>query len=292
MTLARHLLNGETYLITRRAEGRTFLLRPDQEIREAYFYLLAFAARTSKIDIHLAQLMSNHKHVIASAPNGGVPRFTETVHFQMHRVVHKIRQRTGKVWDSRQTSLVKLLDKNAIIDKALYVEMNPVRAGMVKNESKWPGLIRERVTVWKKPSFLTNPNMRDEEVLALKEPPGFESWEEWMDTLDALRGDARKQARQERIEDARAQNKVAFLGAKRALKIAPEFQPDTPDGYGERNPRFASRCRATIENAYEAEREWRREYENALARLRKDGRAEFPEGTWKMAITLGQLALF
>lgn len=63
MTLARPVMPGTTYLVTRRCLGRRFLLRPDRELNRAFLYCLAVAARKYGIQVHALCVMSNHYHV-------------------------------------------------------------------------------------------------------------------------------------------------------------------------------------------------------------------------------------
>jgi len=50
--LARPVVPGSTYMITRRCTQRQFLMRPDGETNNAYVYCLAVAARRFRIEVY------------------------------------------------------------------------------------------------------------------------------------------------------------------------------------------------------------------------------------------------
>jgi hypothetical protein len=52
MSLARRVIPGATYLLTRRCTQRQFWLRPDEDITAIFLYCLALAAQRHRLKIH------------------------------------------------------------------------------------------------------------------------------------------------------------------------------------------------------------------------------------------------
>ena len=69
------MLQGTTYLVTRRCLGRRFLLRPDRALNELIGYCLARAAKAHGIELHAVTVMSNHYHLVLTDPRGVLPDF-------------------------------------------------------------------------------------------------------------------------------------------------------------------------------------------------------------------------
>jgi putative transposase len=62
MSLARMVVPGRCYMITRRCSERRFFMRPDSETTNAFIYCLALAARRSTVKVIFTAAMSNHHH--------------------------------------------------------------------------------------------------------------------------------------------------------------------------------------------------------------------------------------
>lgn len=289
MTLPRFSRKGEFYLVTRRTNRRAFLLRPDGEVRRIYFYCLAFCARKWDVDVLAVCIMSSHVHLVVFDRNGQISRFIKDLHEMVAHALKRFRKWAHELWETNTpTSLVSLLDENAVIDKVLYTEMNPVKAGICKRETQWPGLLTDRQSKWAKPDGVRNyKGMQEEETLRLVGPEGMTS-KRWLRMKAMHRDDANKEARALARAEAKEQGRAVFRGVKRAMQIDPRFEPETPSGAGEKTPRFASRNKDTLERAYKEIAEFYAAYFSALRTLKERGRAKFPLGTWKMAIQLGQ----
>jgi len=80
MSLARQVLPGRSYMITRRCTQRQFLMRPDDETNNAYVYCLAVAARRFRIEVLFTIALSNHHHTGIHDPHGNYPQFLELFH--------------------------------------------------------------------------------------------------------------------------------------------------------------------------------------------------------------------
>ncbi|WP_242392100.1 hypothetical protein [Anaeromyxobacter oryzisoli] len=59
MTLPRQVLEGATYLVTRRCSERRFFLRPSKDTDAIFRYVLAVAANRYGIQVHAYCVLSN-----------------------------------------------------------------------------------------------------------------------------------------------------------------------------------------------------------------------------------------
>ena len=127
MSLPREVIPGRTYLITRRCTQRQFLMRPDRETNNAFIYCLAFAAKSCGVRILFTMAMSNHHHTGIEDPDGNYPAFLEIFHKLFAKCQNALRGRWENFWSSEQTSVVRLVDPNDVIDKMTYALSNPVK---------------------------------------------------------------------------------------------------------------------------------------------------------------------
>jgi hypothetical protein len=127
-------------MITRRCTQRTFLLRPDAATNNAFLYCLIDAALRYGIDVLLPCAMSNHYHAVIYDREGRYPEFIEHFHKLFARSQNALRGRWENLWASEQTSVVKLVERAAVIDKLVYTAANPVLAHLVEKVHHWPGV--------------------------------------------------------------------------------------------------------------------------------------------------------
>ena len=79
MSNIRRILEGTSYMLTRRTHQRTFRLRPCERTNQLYLYCLALAAQKTGVAIHAVCAMSDHHHVSATDVNGNLPIFSRDV---------------------------------------------------------------------------------------------------------------------------------------------------------------------------------------------------------------------
>jgi putative transposase len=104
------------------------------------FYLKCLrksAARTGCL-IHAYVLMTNHVHLLVTpgAP-GAVGAMLQDIGRRYVRVINTIHGRTGTLWEGRfKSSLVD--SERYLLTCHRYIELNPVRAGLVTGPSAYP----------------------------------------------------------------------------------------------------------------------------------------------------------
>ena len=138
--LPRQVLPRQFYLITRRCSQRQFLLRPDSATNNAFLYCLIDAALRFEIDVLLPCVMSNHYHAVIYDRAGRYPEFIEHLHKLVARSQPALRGRWEHLWSSEQTCVVKLVGREAVMDKLVYTATNPVQDALVERVHHWPGV--------------------------------------------------------------------------------------------------------------------------------------------------------
>jgi putative transposase len=141
----REIKPNTTYLLTRRVLRRQTLLRPDAAITQILLYVLAVSASRFGIQVHALCAMSTHVHLVVTDVHGVLPRFLHAFHRITALCTKVLRKWEGPLWDPEHTSVVRLLTREARVEKIAYVLANPVAAGLVEHARDWPGATRTRL---------------------------------------------------------------------------------------------------------------------------------------------------
>jgi putative transposase len=129
--------------------------------------------------------MPNHAHLVAVPTNAdGMHRALRAVHSQFAQRVNRMRGITGHLWQGRYFS--SPLDARHFVNAVRYVELNPVRAGMVEKAEDY---------AWS--SAAAHCGLRFDPLLEpvgrSSLPSGIKYWSKWLalgvpeDCRDALR---------------------------------------------------------------------------------------------------------
>jgi putative transposase len=98
---------------------------------QAYLSLLHAHARRQGLEVFAYCLMPNHVHLVVVPRNrDSMPLALRPVHSQFAQRVNRMRGINGHLWQGRYNS--SPLDANHFLNAIRYVELNPVRAGMVE----------------------------------------------------------------------------------------------------------------------------------------------------------------
>jgi len=127
-------------MVTRRCTQRQFLLRPDPATNNAFVYCLAVAAQRSCVEVLFTAAQANHHHTGIYDPLGTYPDFIEHFHKLLAKCMNALRGRWENFWSSEQTSVVRLVDANDVLDKMVYALTNPVKDNLVAKVADWPGV--------------------------------------------------------------------------------------------------------------------------------------------------------
>jgi len=292
MTQPRFVLAGDTVMITRRTLRRHHLFRPDSAIRQLYLYTLAVCARQFGILVHAVTLMSTHEHLIVTDTEGRFPLFLRELHRLVSLGTKVLRKWEGPTWDHEQTSVVRLLTEQAIVEKLAYVMANPVQAGLVRHARDWPGItvlpkeLGRRTWTMNRPDAYfrpDNPQWPETAALTLTLPPVLAECDRAEEVREAVNEELEGQ-------EWRAHREIAkrgwrFLGAERVRRLSPYRRATSFELLRDRNPTFAvgrGQNRVFFQAVAEL-RAFRRAYRDALEQWRAGLRSiVFPQGTWCM----------
>jgi putative transposase len=133
--LARIVIPGIPHHVTQRGNRRqkTFFSPEDFAV---YRDLLGEHCRAAQVEIWAYCLMPNHVHLIlVPADEDGLRRALGETHRRYTRRVNFREGWRGHLWQERFHSFP--MDQSYLIAAARYVELNPVRAGLVKQPDDW-----------------------------------------------------------------------------------------------------------------------------------------------------------
>ena len=103
-----------------------------------YLGYLGDAATRYGVSVHAYVLMTNHVHLLVTPScKLGVSRMMQFVGRSYVRCFNKIHRRTGTLWEGRFKSFV-IADDSYLMACHRYIELNPVRAGLVSTPDKYP----------------------------------------------------------------------------------------------------------------------------------------------------------
>jgi putative transposase len=122
--------------VTQRGNARQVILASDAD-RLTYMALLRECAPLYRLSLLGYCLMSNHVHLIAVPhTEAALSQSLKQAHGRYASYWNGHKSSTGHVWQGRFYSCP--LDERHLWGTLRYVELNPVRAGMVERPEQWP----------------------------------------------------------------------------------------------------------------------------------------------------------
>jgi putative transposase len=120
-----------------RAIEQRFILKDASDF-EFFKGLLLEAKRTFGFFIHHYCLMNTHFHLVVSIPNlAALSKALQRLKWQYTDLFNRKYRRKGPLWNHRFKSLL-IENEQYLYACGLYVEMNPVKAGMTETPQMWP----------------------------------------------------------------------------------------------------------------------------------------------------------
>ncbi|HEX7838767.1 MAG TPA: hypothetical protein VF469_14925 [Kofleriaceae bacterium] len=281
--LPRQVLPGQFYMITRRCTQRQFLLRPDKETNNAFTYCLIEAAQRCQVEVILPCAMSNHHHTVVYDRWGRYPEFVEHFHKMLARSQNALRGRWENFWSSEQVCVVKLVGREAVIDKLVYTATNPVQGHLVERAHHWPGvnglaaLLAGRAMRATRPwhFFRANGSMPESVEMRLTIPPELGPEEE---VLRELR--ERVQSLEAACAAERRRTGVRVRGRRAVLTQSWRGQPTSSEPRRGLRPRVAVRSKWARIEALVRNRAFVAAYARARDAWRAGIAVMFPPGTY------------
>jgi putative transposase len=130
-------LDGVPLHIVQRGHNRGPCFFDDQD-RHAYLEWLRAAQDRESCRLHAYVLMTNHVHLLFTPEHAEtVPRVVMSVGRKYVQHINRTYGRTGTLWDSRYKSSVVQAQTYLLLCQR-YIELNPVRAGMVSDPGAYP----------------------------------------------------------------------------------------------------------------------------------------------------------
>ncbi|MEM8814416.1 MAG: transposase [Pseudomonadota bacterium] len=105
---------------------------------ELYLHCLRDAATQFECNVHAYVLMTNHTHLLITPQSErSIPLLMQAMGRTYVQSLNRLYQRSGPLWQGRyKASLVQ--DNHYLLSCYRYIELNPVRAGVVRSPGQYP----------------------------------------------------------------------------------------------------------------------------------------------------------
>jgi putative transposase len=133
--IARLVIPGMSHHVTQRGVRRLDVFRDDED-RLLYLKLFALSAHAFQLTVRSYALMSNHVHFVVTPAR--LDSLHRTFHWCHTSYVEHFNEKyslAGHLWEQRPHSCV--LSEGHLRDAVRYVELNPVRAHMVRSATDY-----------------------------------------------------------------------------------------------------------------------------------------------------------
>ena len=196
---ARIVSPGYFHHVTQRGNNRQPVFRSESD-RGNYLIQLRAAAALEGVQLIGYCLMTNHVHLVAR-PEGdeGLGRFLRRAHGEYSREFNLRYDRSGHLWQNRFYSCV--LEGSHVLTCLRYVDLNPVRAGMVGAAVDWR---------WSSAAAHVA-GQTDEFRLISTEWLEWREWPNWAECLDLGQGEEEIRSIRERTRLNRPMGSERFV---------------------------------------------------------------------------------
>lgn len=134
---ARLVVPGYPHHLIQRGNNRAPIFVDDDD-RRRYLTDLAEVVQRHQMALHAYVLMGNHVHLLVTPPtDDALSRMMQDLGRRYVGWFNHKYQRTGTLWEGRFRA--QLIDADGWLLSCLrYIELNPLRAGLVSNLREWP----------------------------------------------------------------------------------------------------------------------------------------------------------
>ena len=152
--LSRIVVPNQPLNIMHRGNNRQDIFKSEEDMTRIEEDI-AHALFTSGCHLHAYVIMTNHLHLlITPTDKAQLSKFMQTMANRYVRYFNATNNRTGTIWEGRFKSC--LVDsENYLFSLHRYIEMNPVKAKMVKNIADYPWSSYRYNALGKKNSLIT-----------------------------------------------------------------------------------------------------------------------------------------
>lgn len=157
----RLVVPGTTFHVTQRGANKVAIFVDDDD-RDRFLRLLHRACLDTGVALHAYALMDNHVHLLLTPGSSDglakAMRRQGTSYVQSFNLRHA---RSGPLWQGRFHS--SMVDSQPyLLEVVRYIELNPVRAGMVADAAYYPwSSARGNMGLWADPLLTPHPAMLD-----------------------------------------------------------------------------------------------------------------------------------
>ena len=135
--LPRLFIKGCPQHLIQRGNNRQAIFFSDEDYT-VYLDKLKDFSEQYEVSVHAYVLMTNHVHLLVSTEHeGAISKMMQSIGRYYVLYINKNYQRTGTLWEGRYRSTIVDSD-NYLLTVMRYIEMNPVRAGMVEHPAEYP----------------------------------------------------------------------------------------------------------------------------------------------------------
>ena len=135
--LPRLTVPGYPHHLIQRGNNRQPMFTDQADYKRLLEYLREAAQRYG-VAIHAYVLMGNHFHLLVTPEDEhGLPGMMQTLGRRYVRVYNNLHGRTGTLWEGRYKATI-IESERYLIACMAYIELNPVRAGMVSDPADYP----------------------------------------------------------------------------------------------------------------------------------------------------------
>jgi putative transposase len=122
--------------VIQRGNNRQAIFGNEDDMR-AYITWLGQYAHKYKVNIHAWVLMTNHVHLLCTPSNStGISLMMQSLGRMYVMYFNKTYKRSGTLWEGRFRSCL-VQNEKYLLELYRYIELNPVRAGMVEEPSEY-----------------------------------------------------------------------------------------------------------------------------------------------------------
>ena len=134
---SRVVIDGGIYHVLTRGNNGQTVFHHDGDYQR-YLQLLSGYAKTHRLSVHHFVLMPNHVHLVMHVGHAeGLSLAMHGVNMTYAQFYRKRYEHTGHLWQGRFKSLL-IAHESYLLACGRYIELNPVRAGMVDDPVKYP----------------------------------------------------------------------------------------------------------------------------------------------------------
>jgi putative transposase len=129
-------LAGVAEHVIQRGNNRQAIFSCEDDMK-AYVTWLNQYSKKYKVAIHAWVLMTNHVHILCSpSSHSAISQMMQSLGRMYVMYFNKSYKRSGTLWESRYRSCL-VQNEEYLLSLYRYIELNPVRAGMVQEPSEY-----------------------------------------------------------------------------------------------------------------------------------------------------------